>query len=596
MNSVEEAKQLKQRGYHFIPLLKNEKKNHDKDILTKEYSLEDVKPDNNLGINLKKSNLIDIDLDDDWAIKFGELWLPKNTLILGRTYPDRNIEKTHYFFKNENKTGANTTVAQFRVDGQTVVYGKTKHKITGEYFDRKWINSEDPSKCENIKDIFHKICFASVIAPYVNKRFQLDNVALKIDSCIYRYTNWTEDERIKFLKDFYKTVSPKEEFKKIKDKEFTRTIEYQEKAKKNGGYKALANTFKLKWSETKEWCNLIGKVPEEKEKTKSIIDFNSERLDMKSLMTEDIPPLKFAVPKILPEGLVCIAGRPKAYKSWTSLMIAYSVQNALELWGSKCEKGDVLYLALEDSKRRMKSRIKKLGFEDMIAPTINLEAPYLGFGLEESIQQWIDNSENPKLVVLDTLARVKPKTKRTSGTVYDLDNELLRKIQKLAMENGITIAFITHLSKAAQDYNFDKITGSVGLQGMTDAMWLLDRGDNQPDASLIGRGRDIEDFEYTLIWDQETWRYNYKGIKWEIELSENRKIILDHMKQFLDQEKKEVYPKDIYKNMGFKATQKEAKNISKTLARMVRDGTIRGGKIYGTYALNEAYPEDLNIV
>ena len=68
------------------------------------------------------------------------------------------------------------------------------------------------------------------------------------------------------------------------------------------------------------------------------------------------------------------------------------------------------------------------------------------------------------------------------------------------------------------------------------------------------------------------------------------------MKQFLDQEKKEVYPRDIYKNMGFKATQKEAKNISKTLARMERDGTIGGGKIYGTYALNEAYPEDLNIV
>ena len=59
--------------------------------------------------------------------------------------------------------------------------------------------------------------------------------------------------------------------------------------------------------------------------------------------------------------------------------------------------------------------------------------------------------------MIDTLARVKPKTKRTSGTVYDLDNELLRKIQKLGMDNGITIAFIAHLSKATQDYSFDRI-------------------------------------------------------------------------------------------------------------------------------------------
>ena len=65
----------------------------------------------------------------------------------------------------------------------------------------------------------------------------------------------------------------------------------------------------------------------------------------------------------------------------------------------------------------------------MEAPTINLEAPYLNMGLEEFIQEWIDSVNNPKLVVIDTLARVKPKTKRTSGTVYDLDNELLRKFK-----------------------------------------------------------------------------------------------------------------------------------------------------------------------
>ena len=39
------------------------------------------------------------------------------------------------------------------------------------------------------------------------------------------------------------------------------------------------------------------------------------------------------------------------------------------------------------------------------------------------------------------------------------------------------LLFITHLSKSAQEYSFDKIQGSVGVQGMTDAMWMLDRGE-----------------------------------------------------------------------------------------------------------------------
>ena len=45
--------------------------------------------------------------------------------------------------------------------------------------------------------------------------------------------------------------------------------------------------------------------------------------------------------------------------------------------------------------------------------------------------------------------------------------------------------------------------------------------------------------------------------------------------------------KDIYNQMGFKASQKEAKNISKTMERMQKDFTLQQGKVYGTYALPE---------
>ena len=597
MSTLEQAKQLKQNGYKFVPLLPKEKKNYDEDIDTKIYELSEVKDNDNLGISLHLNKLAVADPETHHSIYFADLYLSKyKTMRSFREYQNGYKKTVGYFFQNSLDLNEDLKldgkILEFRVRGQQVVYGTTITKDTKEEVKRSFDNNQPiPLTNEILKEV-KKVAFLGFMAEVVKSA---NTGALMLDSCIMRYTDYSDQEREDLLWYFFNRILPDE--KDTKRTKFKRIVRNNNKQSKNAGYKAFAKYLAVNPIKLREVFSWIGEVPENDEDyTKTHTNFLDNALNIKSLMVEDIPELKFAVPKILPEGLVCIAGRPKAMKSWTALLIAYSVQNALELWGHKCQQGDTLYLALEDSKRRMKSRIQKLGFSNMEAPTINLEAPYLNMGLEESIQEWINSVNNPKLVVIDTLARVKPKTKRTSGTVYDLDNELLRKIQKLGMDNGITIAFITHLSKATQDYSFDRITGSVGLQGMTDAMWLLDRGDNQPNASLIGRGRDIEDFEYSLEWDEETWRYKYKGIKWELELSENRKSILAHMKNFLENGKKEVQPKDIYNQMGFKASQKEAKNISKTMERMQKDFTLQQGKVYGTYALPEAYPEDENII
>ena len=42
---------------------------------------------------------------------------------------------------------------------------------------------------------------------------------------------------------------------------------------------------------------------------------------MPTLMKTELPPMLWAVSGILPEGFVCMAGRPKAMKSWTALKI-----------------------------------------------------------------------------------------------------------------------------------------------------------------------------------------------------------------------------------------------------------------------------------
>jgi len=588
MNNLSIAQKIIDKGMYFIPLFPNSKHNGDTDFLTKDYKLQDLKPNSNIGINPKKSGVYVVDLDSDFAIKFGDKWLPKNTTIGARQYPNGRIEKTHYYFQSDGSLKDNTKglPAELYYDHNIVAYGVTIHKDTKEPMKRFW-QSED--SLESFNDsylrVFNLINFASKIAPHIHST---NRGGLYLDSCLWRYCkDWTDEDRVSFLTDFFDVARPGS--KHNNRKQWQRIVKANNNdTTNNAGYQFLAEHLGVDKKHLREWFNWIGTVHEEKAK-KTYKDF-TRGIDMVALRQKEIPPLKFSIEKILPEGLVLFCGRAKSMKSWTMLLISYLVQNGMDALGHKTSQGDCLYLGLEDSERRLKDREKKLGINTLTPPYVDVEAPYLNMGLEDSLQKWIDAVDNPRLIVIDTLARVKQAMGKRAGTAYDHDNETLRNIQKLAVKNGVTIVLVSHLNKAPQDYAFDKITGSTGLQGMCDAMWLCERGEHGAKSTLIGRGRDIMDFEYSLTWNQETWRYDYLGDLGIVTLNENRKEILNAMKQITDDGLEEIRPADVVKFCGYPVKSKEANNISKTMYRMKNDYELLAGKKYGTYKL----PGDIN--
>src|SRR5262249_25545453 len=63
----------------------------------------------------------------------------------------------------------------------------------------------------------------------------------------------------------------------------------------------------------------------------------------------------------LTEGLTILAGRPKVGKSWMALDIALGLAGGYYILGAiKLEPADVLYAALEDNPRRLRSRIDRI--------------------------------------------------------------------------------------------------------------------------------------------------------------------------------------------------------------------------------------------
>ena len=585
------AEKLINNGIAIIPLFKNEKKNGDKDILTRDYSLLDLLPDGNLGINLKKSKLYCVDLDSDEAIYFGNKWLPNNTRIHGRINEGVK-QQTHFYFKSDDSIPENIKnrgVVDFLIDHNVVALGKTKNKHTKLLMER--YIAKDDVLCtfnQHIFDTYNKVCFAAAITPHI-KKLNADNMALKLDACLFRYTKWNDDQRLEFLLDVYKKAMPNS--KDVKASEFKRKIKSNNKKIKNAGYNALAAALEIKPTQMKTWLGWIGDLPQDKdyEGVKSYHNFVDTRVDMPNLMTSVLPEINWAVKDILPEGLVLWCGRPKAMKSWTALKAAYAVQNGGEFLGKETVEGDVLYAALEDNKRRLQDRIKKLDCSNKKHPDIILEAPYLAMGLEESIKSWIDKKDNPKLVIIDTLSRVKRLTNNKSATAFDLDNALLKDLQKLAIENRICIVLISHLGKADRDYSWDKIQGSVGMQGMTDAMWMIDRGDVSDKASIVGRGRDIHDFAFAVSWSSFCWSYQIEGDLGLIRAAENKKEIYHAMNELSKGGQKEFYPRDISKYYAFSAQSKDAARIQKTMQRMKERNELDEGSKFGQYVFEKAY-------
>ena len=583
------AKKIIDQGYNIVPLFPYSKNNQDANWQNRRYSLDSVLDDSNVGINLLQSNLLDVDLDSALAIIFGLRWLPSNTLKLARVINGKR-EITHYFYlnnqslkENDIKKFKDETILEYRCNGQTVVYGETPYKDDSSIMQsRIWVDEQKPIFVNNLQKIVNKIYVACVLCSF---DVGMNQSALKLDSCLMRYTDWTDDERADFVLAIGEQTRPGGRDTNLKKR--YRQIKSNNEEKKNSGYISFANHVGADPKEVKKLFKLIGSVPssDDYEKTKSIVDFNSVSLDMPTLIKTELPPMKWAVGGILPEGFICLAGRPKAMKSWTALKMIYCVQNGLDFLGHKTVQGDAIYFGLEDSKRRIKDRVQKLGFSQMKQPQIVLggDVPYLTFGFEECLENWIKSKENPRLVVIDTLARIKPRVSKNSGTAYDSDNLLMNGIQKIAVQNNLTIVFITHLSKATQDYSFDKIQGSVGIQGMTDAMWMLDRGDGaNSKASLKGRGRDILDFEYALNWDNETMSYTFEGNLVEINKHENRQEILIAMKE-LHNELKEIRPKDVAKYYGVTSNSKDGRRMSRTMQRMAEQFELSKGSKYGTY-------------
>ena len=227
-----------------------------------------------------------------------------------------------------------------------------------------------------------------------------------------------------------------------------------------------------------------------------------ETMTAEQLQSAPYAPVPFLVDELIPEGLHILAGAPKIGKSWLALWLCLCVSQGQPLWNFAVTQGEVLYLSLEDSFQRIQTRLFDLT-EDA-PPTLHfaIMADTLKHGLEQQIEQFLAEHPNTKLVVIDTLQRVR--SAGSDSNLYANDYQDIGLLKKLADKRHIAILLIHHLRKLHDDDPMNMISGSTGLSGAADSTFVLQKNSRLANiASLHCTGRDIADRTLKLEFGEE---------------------------------------------------------------------------------------------
>lgn len=167
----------------------------------------------------------------------------------------------------------------------------------------------------------------------------------------------------------------------------------------------------------------------------------------------------------------------------------------------------MLYLSLEDTQRRIKDRLYNLTDSAPDNLYFAVTSGLIGGGLEEQITDFLTEHPATKLVIIDTLQKVRDSKGSTGKAgMYGNDYDDISSIKRIADGFNIAILLVHHLRKLQDsDDPFNDVSGSTGIIGAADTNFILRRKRSGNAATLLVSGRDVEYQELTLQFNDLVW-------------------------------------------------------------------------------------------
>ena len=215
-------------------------------------------------------------------------------------------------------------------------------------------------------------------------------------------------------------------------------------------------------------------------------------------------------------GAYILAGAPKIGKSFLVAQIAYHVSIGKKLWDFDVHQGTVLYLALEDDYQRIQSRMFMMyGVEDSEKLHFATVANKIGNGLDEQLEFFIREHPDTKLVIIDTMQKIR----EVGGEAYSYasDYEIIGKLKQFADKHSICVLTVHHTRKQPAGDTFEMISGTTGLLGCADGSLLMQKKKRTAlEATIDAVGRDQQDQILYLSKDPNTQIWNLDRTETEL--------------------------------------------------------------------------------
>ena len=211
-------------------------------------------------------------------------------------------------------------------------------------------------------------------------------------------------------------------------------------------------------------------------------------------------PLVWLAENLVPsDGVTMLTDRPKKGKSWLALQLAFSIAGGKPFLGRFPVAKDprrVLYFGLEDSPRRLTSRMERMPEDPAARHNIDFayDLPLNADGitwLECHLELAAASGRPYGFVVIDTFLNACLQRKGGTDPVR-ADYQEIKLLRQLCQKHKIGILLVHHSRKAARGDDIgslDQILGTTGVSAAVDSILLL-ATNNDGQRLMIVTGKD----------------------------------------------------------------------------------------------------------
>jgi hypothetical protein len=136
------------------------------------------------------------------------------------------------------------------------------------------------------------------------------------------------------------------------------------------------------------------------------------------------------------------------------------------------------------------------------------------------MENWIVQQDSPRMIIIDTFQKIRAIGRKSDDSIYAKDYLDVGQLHYLAARYGIAVLLVHHKRKALAEDPMGGVSGSTGVTGAADSIWLFDRPDRM---EMVGQlqisGRDVSDRQYYFKWSERQeifgWHFAGDGEKYE---------------------------------------------------------------------------------